>query len=209
MRPYGLPCPSPSPRVCSNSCPLSQWRHRTTSFSVIPFSSCSQSFPASEFFQWVSSSHQVDKVLELQHQSFQWIFRVDFLWIGWFDFLVVQGMLKSLLQHYNSKASIFWHWAFLMVQISHLYMTTGKTRALPIQTFVGKVMSLLFSMLSRFVIAFLPRSKHLLISSLQMSVFGIFLCFLIPKFLLLYLMTVTWLPKSQKFGSHTHIVSLV
>ena len=78
--------------------------------------------------------------------------------INWFDFLAVQGTLKSLLQHYNSKASILQHSAFFMVQLSHPYMTTGKTTALTIWTFVGKVMSLLLSMLSRFVIAFLPRS---------------------------------------------------
>ena len=82
----------------------------------------------------------------------------------WFDLLAVQGTLKSLLQNCSSKASILQHSAFFMVQISHLYMTTGKTISLSIQTFVGKVMSLLFNVLSRFVIAFLPRSKHLLIS---------------------------------------------
>ena len=86
-------------------------------------------------------------------------FRID-----WFDLLAVQGTLKSLLQQCNSKASILQHSVFFMVQLSHLYMTTGKTIALTIQTFVGKVMSLLFNMLSRFVIAFLPRSKRLLIS---------------------------------------------
>ena len=89
-------------------------------------------------------------------------FRID-----WFDLLVVQETLKSLLQHHNSKVSIFWHSAFFMVQLSHQYMTTGKTIALTIWAFVGKVMSLLLNMLSRFVIAFLPRSKHLLISWLQ------------------------------------------
>ena len=83
--------------------------------------------------------------------------------INWFD-LAVQGTLKSLLQHHNSKASIIWHSAFLMVQLSHLYMTTRKNIALTIWTFVGKVMSLLFNMLSRFVIAFLPKSEHLFIS---------------------------------------------
>ena len=88
-------------------------------------------------------------------------FRID-----WFDLLAAQGTLKSLLQH-SSKASILWHSAFFMVQFSHLYMTTGKNIALTIWTFVGKVMSLLFNMLSRFVIAFLPRSKHFLISWLQ------------------------------------------
>ena len=87
--------------------------------------------------------------------------------IGWLDLLTVQGTLKSLLQHYSSKASILWHSAFFMVQLSHPYMTTGKIIALTRWTFVGKVMSLFFNMLSRFIIAFLPRSKHLLISWLQ------------------------------------------
>ena len=91
-------------------------------------------------FQWVSSSHQIAKVLELQlqHQSFQWIFRIDFLWIDWFDFLLVQETLKSLLQHHSSKASIFLHSAFFMLQLSHPYMTIGKTIALTRWTFVGK-----------------------------------------------------------------------
>ena len=84
----------------------------------------------------------------------------------WFD-LAVQGTLKSLLQHHSSKASILWHSAFFIVQLSYPYMTTGKTIALTRWTFVGKVMPLLFRMLSRLVIAFLPRSKHLLISWLQ------------------------------------------
>ena len=87
--------------------------------------------------------------------------RID--WLGiWFD--TVQGTLKSLIQHHSSKASIFWHSAFFIVQISHPYMTTGKTTDLTRQIFVSKVMSLLFNMLSRLVIAFLPRSKCLLIS---------------------------------------------
>ena len=83
--------------------------------------------------------------------------------IDWFDLLAVQGTLKSLLQHHSSKASVFWHSTFFMVQVLHSYMTTGKTLALTRWTFVSKVMSLLFNMLYRFVIAFLPRSKHLLI----------------------------------------------
>ena len=87
--------------------------------------------------------------------------------IYWFDLPAVQGTLKSLLQHHSSKASILWCPAFFMVQLSHPYMTTGKTTALTRQTFVGKVMSLLLNMLSRLVIAFLPRSKCLLISWLQ------------------------------------------
>ena len=90
------------------------------------------------------------------------IFRMD-----WLDLLAVQGTLNSLLQHHSSKASILWCSAFFIVQLSHLYMTTGKTIALTRQTFVGKVMSLLFNMLSRLVRTFLPRSKHLLISWLQ------------------------------------------
>ena len=85
----------------------------------------------------------------------------------WFDLLAVQGTLKSLLQHHNLKTSILQRWAFFMVPFSHLYMITGKTTALSIQTFVGKAMSLLFNMLSRLVIAFLPRRNRLLISWLQ------------------------------------------
>ena len=87
--------------------------------------------------------------------------------IAWFDHIAVQGNLKSLLQHLSSKASVLWHSAFCMVQLSHPYMTTGKIIALTMQTFVGKVMSLLFNKLSRLVIAFFPRSEHLLISWLQ------------------------------------------
>ena len=89
-------------------------------------------------------------------------FRMD-----WLDHLAVQGTLKSLLQHHSSRASILQHSAFFTVQLSHLYMTTGKTIALNRWTFVGKVMSLLYNMLSRLVITFLPRSKRLLISWLQ------------------------------------------
>ena len=120
-------------------------------------------------FQWVNSLLEVAKVLEfqLQHQSFQWTpglisFRMD-----WLDLLSLQGSLKSLLQHHSSKASILQHSAFFTVQISHPYLTTGKTVALTRRTFVGKVMSLLFNMLSKLVIIFLPRSKRLLISWLQ------------------------------------------
>ena len=87
--------------------------------------------------------------------------------MDWLDLLAVQGTLKSLLQYHSAKASILWHSAFFMVQLSHPYMTTGKTVDLTKGTFVGKVMSLLFNMLSRLVIAFLPRSRHLLISWLQ------------------------------------------
>ena len=122
-------------------------------------------------FQWVSSSHQVAKVLEfqLQHQSFQWTlnsglisFRTD-----WLDLLAVQRTLKSLLQHHSSKASVLQCSALFIVHLSHPYTTTGKTIDLTRWTFVGKVMSLLFNMRSRLAITFLPRSKHLLISWLQ------------------------------------------
>src|SRR5574337_975167 len=89
-------------------------------------------------------------------------FRMD-----WLDLLAVQGTLRNLLQHHSSKASIFWHSAVFTVQLPHPYMTTGKTIALTRQTFVAKVISLLFNMLSRLVIAFLPRSKHLFFSWLQ------------------------------------------
>ena len=88
--------------------------------------------------------------------------------IDWFDLFAVQGTLKSLLQHHSSKASILWCSAFFIVQLSHPYMATGKTVSLTRSTFVGKVMFLLFNMLSNLVIAFLPRSKHLLISWLQL-----------------------------------------
>ena len=87
--------------------------------------------------------------------------------MDWLDLLAVQGTLKSLLQHHSSKPSILQRSAFFRVQLSHPYMTTGKTIALTRWTFVGKVMSLLFNILSRLVIAFLPRSKHLLITWLQ------------------------------------------
>ena len=115
-------------------------------------------------FKWVSSSHQAAKVLEfqLQHQSFQWIFRTDFGRMDWLDLLAVQGTLRSLLQYHSPKASILRHSAFFIVQLSHPYMTTGKTIALTRWILVSKAMSLLFNMLSMLVIAFLPRSKCLL-----------------------------------------------
>ena len=159
----GFPVPSPTPGACSNSCPLSRWCHPTISSSVIPFSSCLQSFPVPGFFpksQFFASGGQSigvsasASVLPMDIQD-------------WFHFLAVQGTLKSLLQYHSSKASVLWCSAFFIVQPSHPYMTTGKTIALTRWTFVGKVMSLLFNMLSRLVIAFLPRSKCLLISWLQ------------------------------------------
>ena len=120
--------------------------------------------------KWVSSSHQVGRsigvsastsVLPMNTQD--WVsFRMD-----WLDLLAVLGTLKSLLQHHSLKASILLHSVFFIVQLSHQYMTTGKTIVLTRQTFVDKVMSLLFNKLSRLVITFLPRSKCLLISWLQ------------------------------------------
>ena len=124
-------------------------------------------------FQWVSSSHQVAEVLEFQLQH-QWInqysneysglisFRMD-----WLDLLAVQGTLKSLLQQHSLKASILQHAAFFIVHLLHPYLTTGKTIALTIWTFVIKVISLLFNTLSQFVMTFLLKSKCLLISWLQ------------------------------------------
>ena len=116
-------------------------------------------------FPWVSSLHQVAKILEFQLQisplneySGLISFRID-----WFD-LAVQGILKNLLQHHSSKASILRHSTFFMVQLSQPNMTTEKTITLAVWTFVGKIMSLLFNMLSTFVITFLPSSKHLLLS---------------------------------------------
>ena len=164
------PCPSPTPRVHSDSRPLIQWCHPAISSSVVPFSSCPQSSQHQSLFQWVNSSREVAKVLEfqLQNQSFQWTPRTDLSFrMDWLDLLAVQGTLKSLLQHHSSKASTLRRSALFTVQLSHPYMTTGKTIALTKQTFVGKVMSLLFNMLSRLVISFLPRNKRLLISWLQ------------------------------------------
>ena len=120
-------------------------------------------------FKRVSSSYQVSKVLvfQLQHQSFQWKSGLISFRMDWLDLLAVQGTHKSLLQHHSSKASILRCSAFFIVQLSHPYMTIGKTIALIRWTFVGKVISLLFNMLSILVITFLPRSKPLLISLLQ------------------------------------------
>ena len=163
-----LPGPSPSPRVSSNSCPLS-WRcYPIISSSVVPFSSCPQSFPAPGSFQmsqlFTSGGQNIGvysfRILPMNTQD--WF---PLGWTGWIS-LQSNGFL-SLLQHHSSKASILWHSAFFIVQFSHPYMTTGKTIALTRWTFVGKVMSLLFNMLSRLVITFLPRSKRLLCLWLQ------------------------------------------
>ena len=174
-RPHGLqhdrliPCPSPTPGACSNSCPSSWGCNSTISSSVI-FSSCLLSFPSSRSFpmsQLLASGSQSigDSAFSISpssEYSGPICFRIDL-----FDLLEVQGTLKSLLQHLSSKASILQHSAFFTVQVSHLYMTTGKTIALTRQPCVGKMMSLLFNTLSRFVITFLPRNRSLVISWLQ------------------------------------------
>ena len=120
-----LPCPSPAPRAYSDSWTLSRWYHPTVSSSVIPFS-CHQSYPASGSFQMSQFFASGDQVLEfqLQHHSFQWIFRTDLLY--WLDLLAVQGTLKSLLQNHSSKASILRRSAFFIVQLSHPYMILEK-----------------------------------------------------------------------------------
>ena len=164
-----LPCPSPTPRVYPNSCPLSRWCHPTISSSH-PLLLLPSIFPSIRVFSNESALH----ISWPKYWSFSFnisptnehpgliSFRMD-----WVDLLAVQGTLKSLLQHHSSKALILRRSAFFIVQLSHPYMTTGKTIALNIWTFAGKVTSLLFNMLSRLVITFLPRSKHLLISWLQ------------------------------------------
>ena len=162
-----LPCHSPSLAVCSNLCPLSWlFNHLIICHSLLLLPSF---FPSIKIFSNESALHITGSkywrftfsISPSSEYSVLISFRID-----WFDLLIVQGNLKSLLQHHNSKASILQHSTFFMVQLSHLYMTTGKNIALTIWAFVGNVMSLLFNMLSRFVIAFLLRSKHLLISRL-------------------------------------------
>ena len=163
------PYPSSTPRACSNSGPLSQWwiklSHPLSALLFLP-----SIFPSIRVFsnesvlpiRWPKYWSFIYSISLSNEYSGLISFRID-----WLDLLAVQGTLKSLLQHHSSKASIPWFSAFFIVQLSHPYMTTGKTRALTRQTFVGKVMSLLFNMLSRLVIAFLPRDKNLLISWLQ------------------------------------------
>ena len=176
LRPHGLqharlPYPSLTPWACSSSHPLSWWCHPTISSSVIPFSYRLQSLPASGFF---FSDESVLYIRWPKYWSFSFSispsneysglisFRMD-----WLHLFAVQGTLKSLLQHHSSKGSILQCSAFFIVQLSHPYMTTGKTIALTRRISVSKVMSLLSNMLSRLIIAFLSRSKCFLISWLQ------------------------------------------
>ena len=159
----GFPVHYPTPGACSNSRPSSWWCHPTISSSGVHFSSCLQFFPASRSFsmnQFFTSGGQ--SIGDSASASGLIYFRMN-----GFDLLAGQGTLKSLLQHHSSQASFLRCSPFFIVQLSHPYMTTGKTIALTRRIFVCKVMSLLFNMLSRLVIAFLPRSKYLLISWLQ------------------------------------------
>ena len=175
LRPHELqharpPCPSPTSEVHPKSCPLNWWCHPIISSSVIPILLLPSIFPSIRVF----SNEPALRIRWPEYWSFSFnispsneylgliFFRMD-----WLDLLAVQGILKSLLQHHSSKASILRCSAFFIVQLSHLYMTTRKTIALTRRNFVDKVMSLLFNMLSRLVITFLPRSKRLLISWLQ------------------------------------------
>ena len=170
--PHGLqharpPCPSPTAGVNSNSCPLRRWCHPTILSSVIPFSSCPQSFTASGSFQMSQLFASGGQSIGVSASSVLPVNIQDWSPIGLTGLISLQSKgLKSCLQYHSSKASIL-HSALFIVQHSHPYMTTGKTIALTRQTFFGKVMSLLLNMLSRLVITFLPRSKHLLISLLQ------------------------------------------
>ena len=179
LRPHGLQharpsCPSPTPGVYSNSCPLSRWCHPTISSSVVPFCLpsfvASRSFPVSQFLASGGQSIWVSASTSVHPSEYPGLisFRMD-----WLGLLAVQGTLNSLLQHHSLKASVLQCSAFFIVQLSHPYMTTGKTIALTRWTFVGKLMSLLFNMLSRLVISFLLRNKHLLISWLQSPSAGI------------------------------------
>ena len=151
------PCPSPTPGVYSNSCPSSRWCHQAISSSVVPFSSCPQSlpasgsFPISQLLAWGGQSIEVSALASVLPMNTPGLisFRMD-----WLDLLAVQETLKSLLQHHSSKASILQRSAFFTVQLSQPYMTTGKSIALTRWTFVDKVMSLLLNMLSRLVITF-------------------------------------------------------
>ena len=169
LQPHGLqhtrpPCPSPSTKACLSSCTLHQWCHPAIS-SWLPLLLLPSIFPrlrdfsseSAVYIRWpkywsfsfsISPSNQFSELISLK--------------IDGFDLLAVQGTLWNLLQHQSSKASILQCCAFFVVRPSQPYVTTGRTTALTVQTFVGRVTSVLFNTLSRFVIAFLPRSKHLI-----------------------------------------------
>ena len=153
-----LPCPSPTPRACSNSYPSSRWCHPTISSSVVPFFSRLQSFPPSESFPvsqfFTSGGQSIGASASTSIRPSDDYSGVIFFRMDWLDLLAIQGTLKSLLQYHSSKASILQCSAFFIVQLSHPYTTTGKTIALTRRTFVAKVMSLLLNILSRLVITF-------------------------------------------------------
>ena len=139
-----LPCPSPTPRAYSNSCPSRRWCHPTISPSVVPFSSYLQSFPASGSFPrsqfFTSGGQSIRASASVLPMNIR-----DWFSLGLTSLISLQSKgLSSLLQHHSSKASILQQSAFFIVQLSHPYMTTGKTIALTKRTFVGQVMSLLF-----------------------------------------------------------------
>ena len=176
LQPHGLQharllCPSPTPRAYSNSCPWSQWCHPTISSPIVPFSSCLQSFPASgsfpmsQFFASGGQSIGASAPASVLPMNIEDCFPLE--WTNHPDFLAVQRTLENLLQHYQE--SVLQYSAFFRVHLSQPYMTSGKTIALTRWAFVGKVISLLLNMLSRWVIAFLPRSKCLLIFFLFFS----------------------------------------
>ena len=149
------PCSSPTPGVYSNSCPLSWWCHPTISSSVVPFSPHPQSFPASrsflmsQFFVSGGQNIRVSASASVLPMNIQDWFPLG--WTGWIS-LQSKGLLRAFFNTTVQKASVLWCSAFFIVQHSHLYMTTGKTIALTRWTFVGKIMSLLFNKLSRFVV---------------------------------------------------------
>jgi len=165
----GFPVPSSTIIIYSDSYPLSWWCHPTISSSVIPFSSCLQSFPASGSFQmsqlFASGGQSTGFSFNISPSS-EYSGLISFR-MDWLDLLAVQWSLKSLDWNHSSKASILQCSVFFIVQLSQPYMTAGKTIALTKPIFIGKILSLLFNILSRLVITFLPRSKHLLISRLQ------------------------------------------
>ena len=172
LPPHGLqrarpPCPSPTPRLYSNSCPLSWWCHPTISSSVVPFSClqffpASGSFPMSLFFESGGQSIGVSASISVLPMNIQDWFPLDGL-VG--SPCSPRDSWESLIKHHSSKASLLWCSVFFIGQLSHPYMITGKTIALTRWTFVGKVTSLLVNMLSRLVITFLPRSKCLFLAA--------------------------------------------
>ena len=168
LRPHGLqharpPCPLPTPGAYSNSCPLSHWLLSNHLVLCHPLLLLPSIFSSIRVF----SNESVLRIRWPEYWNFSFSISPSHEYSGWIssrinwlDLLVVERTLKSLVQHHSSKASILRCSAFFIAQLSHPYMTTGKTIALTRWTFIGKVMSLLFNMLSRLVITFLPRSKR-------------------------------------------------